>query len=594
MCGIYAVSVPEKRNAGESVLAGLKRLEYRGYDSWGIAVVESGKIEVEKHIGKIGAVKKISLPAAQVALGHTRWATHGGVTDINAHPHLASSGNFALVQNGVMENYQEMKQMLIEEGYTFISQTDTEVIVHLLEKVCADHKHDEPDFSDFAETFRQLEGRNTVGVLTKSGGLLAIRDGSPLVIAKDAVGNWFLSSDVVSVAADASEYYPLESEEGVEVQNGQVTLFDAQTARAKKLQLHKIDVSATRLDKGGFEHFMLKEIHEQAEVLQQPLEQAPKLYQQLLSKLKTARYVYTIGAGSADFVSGQVSFLLRQQGIAATAVKSYESQSYRSLVGPKDLCIIFSQSGETADTIEVVEWMQDKGATIASIVNMPGSTLSRLSDLPFMLQIGPEIGIASTKAVTSMMTWGLSLAQQLAGQSLEKFTAEVRSYQEELDFWLKDADVQGKLRELAKELVMRKDLFVLGRGQLYMPALESALKLKEISYIHAEGFSGGELKHGVIALIEKGTPVFCLIADDDEKANMLSAAAEVRARGARVVGVSAEENQLFDTWLQVPAHPLFAAISNILPAQMLTYYLALEKKLDPDKPRNLAKSVTVK
>lgn len=596
MCGIYGVSFTKNQNvdSGKSVLQGLKRLEYRGYDSWGIAVLHEGQIQIEKHVGKIGGVEKTSLPATAVALGHTRWATHGGVTDANAHPHLASDGNFALVQNGVMENYQEVKKILTEEGYKFISQTDTEVIVHLLEKVKKSHQHTEVQVNDFAETFRQLTGRNTVAVLTKEGSLLAIRNGSPLVVAKDAYQNWFLSSDVVSAAADAREYYALKSGEGVTIERGQAKLFDAQTSVEKELQLLPIDVQSLKLDKAGFDHFMLKEIYEQAEVLHKPLEQAAGLYENFLTKLKTARRVYTVGAGSADFVSGQIAFWLRREGVMATAVKSYEARSFSSLAGPDDICLAVSQSGETADSIEVIEWMKEEGVTIASIVNMPGSTLTRLSDFPFMLQIGPEIGIASTKAVSSMMTWGLFVAQQLTGKTLEQFQIEVKSYEQELSLWLKDEVIQNSLQQLAQEFISQRNLFVLGRGQLYMPALESALKLKEISYIHAEGFSGGELKHGVIALIEKGTPVFCLIADDDEKADMLSAAAEVKARGARVIGVSAEENQLFDTWIRVPTHPLFAAISSFLPAQLLTYYLALKKNLDPDKPRNLAKSVTVK
>ncbi len=594
MCGIYGVSYRSTTTAAQTVLEGLKRLEYRGYDSWGIAVVSKQGLRIQKQTGKIGSIRSVDLPAATFGLGHTRWATHGGVTHVNAHPHLATDGSFALVQNGVMENYQEMKAELKQKGYDFVSQTDTEVIVHLLEEVMNKNQHHIPTFVDFAETFRQLTGRNTVGVITKDGSLLAIRDGSPLVIAKDSENNWFLSSDVVSVAADSTEYYPLESNEGVEIVDGKVHLFDALTAKQKKLMLQKIDVESLKLDKAGFDHFMLKEIHEQASVLEKPLSQESGLYEKLLVKLKAARRVYTVGAGSADFVSGQIAFLLRQQGVAATAVKSYEAQSYQDLVGKEDVCIAVSQSGETADTIEVIEWMKEKGVTIVSIVNMPGSSLTRLSDLPFMLQIGPEIGIASTKAVSAMVTWGISVAQQFAGKTLTDIKKEVQAYEEELDFWLKDQEIQQTLRKLAKELKERRNLFLLGRGQLYMPSLESALKLKEISYIHAEGFSGGELKHGVIALIEKGTPVFCLIADDEEKANMLSAAAEVSARGARVIGVSAEQNQLFETWIRVPSHPLFAAISSFLPAQLLTYYLALEKGLDPDKPRNLAKSVTVK
>jgi glucosamine--fructose-6-phosphate aminotransferase (isomerizing) len=229
--------------------------------------------------------------------------------------------------------------------------------------------------------------------------------------------------------------------------------------------------------------------------------------------------------------------------------------------------------------VEVIEWMKSQGAKIASIINMPGSTITRLSDIPCMLQIGPEIGIASTKAVTSMMVWGKVLAELVGGKPLRQLREEVEQCQEQLTRWLQNKHVSKQLKQLAKQFAQKKDVFILGRGQLY---------------IHAEGFSGGELKHGVIALIEPGTPVFCLVAEDEEKADMLNAAAEIKARGAHVIGVAASLNPIFDEWISVPANPQFAAISSILPAQLLTYYLALEKGLDPDKPRNLAKSVTVK
>lgn len=607
MCGIYAVfdvlknrkNADPAESAAQRVLEGLKRLEYRGYDSWGIATLEqsqnhNGVLKIEKHIGKIGGVKSVNLPDANVAIGHTRWATHGGVTDANAHPHLASDGSFALVQNGVMENYQQWKVELSQKGYTFISQTDTEVIVRLIEEVNSVLAKKTLSFETVAKAFRQLSGRNTIGILTKEGNIFAVRDGSPLVVGKDKLGNIFLSSDVVSIATDASVYYPLESREGVTIVDGKVTIYDIDTLAEKNVQFVPIDVTATKLDKSGFPHFMIKEIHEQAEVLHKPLQQPAHAFEKIAAAVKKSRHVYTVGAGSADFVSAQIAFCLRQKGIHATAIKSYESRSFLNLVDKDDLCLAVSQSGETADTIEVVEWMKDRGATIASIVNMPGSTLTRLSDLPFMLQIGPEIGIASTKAVSSMMVWGMAVAAQVGGKSLDEFVKVVQGYELELKDWFAEVSESARFAELAHQFASTQDLFILGRGQLYMPAFESALKLKEISYIHAEGFSGGELKHGVIALIEKGTPVICLIANDDETADMLNATAEVRARGARVIGVATENNSLFDEWISIPKNEQFVAISSFIPAQLLTYHLALKKNLDPDKPRNLAKSVTVK
>jgi glutamine---fructose-6-phosphate transaminase (isomerizing) len=595
MCGIFGVSLAsQKADVGGKVLAGLQRLEYRGYDSWGIAVLYNAQILIEKHTGKISAVKKTKLPLSTVAIGHTRWATHGGVTDTNAHPHAASDGSFVLAQNGVMENYQEIKVQLQKKGYTFISQTDTEVIVHLIEEVQKNAPSSQLTFSVVMEAFKQLRGRNTIALLTTEGQLFAIRDGSPLVVGRDAAHNLYISSDVLSLAAEATEYVPLESGEGVSIERDQLAGWNVHSGRAQHLHWRKIDLESTVLDKAGYSHFMVKEIMEQGSILIEPLKAPGDQLEKLALAMKKARRVFTVGAGSADFVSGQIAFYLRQHGIHATAVKSYESRSFRGLVKKGDLCLAVSQSGETADTVEVIEWMKSQGAKIASIINMPGSTITRLSDIPCMLQIGPEIGIASTKAVTSMMVWGKVLAELVGGKPLRQLREEVEQCQEQLTRWLQNKHVSKQLKQLAKQFAQKKDVFILGRGQLYMPALESALKLKEISYLHAEGFSGGELKHGVIALIEPGTPVFCLVAEDEEKADMLNAAAEIKARGAHVIGVAASLNPIFDEWISVPANPQFAAISSILPAQLLTYYLALEKGLDPDKPRNLAKSVTVK
>ncbi|MBT4681170.1 MAG: SIS domain-containing protein, partial [Candidatus Pacebacteria bacterium] len=335
------------------------------------------------------------------------------------------------------------------------------------------------------------------------------------------------------------------------------------------------------------------EIYEQSTVFnnvtQQPLDQLLEL----TTEINQANRVYVLGAGSASFAAGQIAFWLREQGIQATVLKSYEARSYRKLFSDHDLCIAISQSGETADTNEVVEWLRQSGVKIASIVNMPGSTLTAFSDLPFMLQVGSEVGVASTKALSGQMVWGKLVSDLIAGQTLADYQKQVKAYSAQLKTWF-DGSAAKQLKFLAQELIKKDRLFVLGRGQLYMPALEFALKLKEISYIHAEGFSGGELKHGVIALIEKGTPVVCLVAEDEEKNDMLSAAAEVKARGARVIGVAAENNQLFDDWIKIPDNQEFIAISSFLPAQLLTYYMAVEQGYDPDKPRNLAKSVTVK
>ncbi|HYD34619.1 MAG TPA: glutamine--fructose-6-phosphate transaminase (isomerizing) [Vitreimonas sp.] len=591
MCGIF---MAQGSDAGQQVLQGLKRLEYRGYDSWGVSVLKDGQLQIDKHTGKIGGVDRVQLPSAEIALGHTRWATHGGVTETNAHPHLASDGSFALVQNGVVENYQELKAVLIAEGYEFISQTDTEVIVHLLESERRTAGAQELNLDIIKKALSQLAGRSTVGVLTTTGVVYAFRFGSPLIVGKSEQGHLFLSSDVLSLSEVANQYYS--------VNNGQIIRIEGEKAEVTELSDHTlqpvtfvaIDVESMKLDKAGYDHFMLKEIHEQPQAYTQILTGQETQLETLAAKIIQARHVYTVGAGSASFAAGQIAFYLRQQGVLATELKSYEAKSYHSFAGTGDLCLAISQSGETADTNEVIEWMKEQGVTIASLVNMSGSTLTALSDVPCMLQVGPEVGVASTKALTGQMVWGAALAHVVAGRSVAEAKTLIAEFAEQLSSWLQTEEVMPLLHTLAIQLVTHQHLFILGRGQLYYPALEFALKMKEISYIHAEGFSGGELKHGVIALIEKGTPVVCLITNDDEQADMLSAAAEVKARGARVIGISPEPNELFETWIQVPHSAEFAAVTSVIPSQFLTYFMALEKGLDPDKPRNLAKSVTVK
>ncbi|MCA9369581.1 MAG: glutamine--fructose-6-phosphate transaminase (isomerizing) [Pseudomonadales bacterium] len=592
MCGIYVAVCDD---AQEKVLAGLKRLEYRGYDSWGVAVVSDTALHIEKYVGQIGAVQELLLPSTRVALGHTRWATHGGVTQANAHPHSASDDSFVLVQNGVVENYQELKASLKTEGYEFVSQTDTEVIVRLLEKEMKKGGEELPSRTSFQATMDQLEGRSTVAVLAQNNLLLLYRNGSPLVLGKNKKGAVFCSSDVLSMAGDATEYYTVENGEVVTISpTGEVVCFTTSSDEPVVMRYKKIDVEAHTIDKNGYAHYMLKEIFDQGQVLLQVTNQPAAELKKTVSYIKNARMVYTLGAGSASFAAQFLSFQLRQLGIQSDSLPSYEARSFQSLFQKDDVVIVFSQSGETADTNEVVEWMKKQGVKVVSIVNMLGSTLTRLSDSPHMLQVGPEVAIASTKALSGQLVWSLFIAWLVAGKSEQDFRKQLQVYQAHLQEWLESTSLQHQLEELSVQLLQHNQMFILGRGQLHTSALEFALKMKEISYIHAEGFSGGELKHGVIALISSGTPVFCLIAQDSEKADMLSAAAEVRARGGWVVGVARENNELFSEWIQLPEDELFVAISSFVPAQLLTYYLALKHGFDPDKPRNLAKSVTVK
>lgn len=601
MCGIFAVSAVHDQKSGQDqaglrVLRGLQRLEYRGYDSWGVGVLGEKGLELEKRTGKIGGVVSLSLPPALLALGHTRWATHGGVTSTNTHPHWASDGSFLLVQNGVVENYQQLKAQLETEGYVFKTQTDTEVIVGLLEKVRRESGDDQLELSHLLQVSELLEGRSTVVVLTADGRFLAFRLGSPLVVARNQRGEVFVSSDVVSVAAEADTFYALANGELLEIQGHDVIVTNASLETLDQVVFQPIDVTATNVDKEGYQHFMLKEIFEQPRVLHQVFPEDLVPLKNLAKAVKQATQVYFVGVGSAALIAGSLAESFRQAGISATELRSNQADSFLPFMGPKALCIAVSQSGETADTLEFVEKCQERGAKIGSIVNMNGSTLTTLSDLPCMLGVGPEIGVASTKALTGQLAWGSCLLDVVQGIDPVKTRQRLKRAEKQLQDWFDEVETMSRFQSLAGELEPTQHIFVLGRGQLYYSALEFALKMKEISYIHTEGFSGGELKHGPLALIEPDTPVVCLVAEDDQKADMLSAAAEVKARGARVIGVSTTPNEIFDVWLPVPdlSAMRLTQIPMVIVPQVVSYYIALEKGHDPDTPRNLAKSVTVK
>lgn len=581
MCGIYACLGDSE--ATNKVLAGLKRIEYRGYDSWGIATSKDGKLNLEKYVGKISKVKKISLENSFFAIGHTRWATHGGVTKNNAHPHLAKNKSFALVQNGVLENYSELKKELQKDGYKFTTQTDTEVIVALIEQVCGENIEAEK----LNRVIKKLTGRNTILILTKNGQVWAHRQGSPLIVGKDQKENYFFSSDLASISHDAKFYHVME--------NGELIHLDQKLTSnlRSKIVLQKISQKALEIDKGEYKHFMLKEIFEQPESLLKVIQNKQELLKKIANKIESSTNIYVVGAGSASYAANSISHQLRRVKDNVYHVPAYDYNDFAKSFKKNDLAIILSQSGETADTIEAVEFLKSKGVTIISVVNMPGSSLMQMADLAYPLDVGAEIGVASTKALTAHMLFGMALVDYLEKQNFS-FLQEVEKFCQQLEIWLKKQKEEKKIQGLAKFLRKKNDLYILGRGQLLSSALEFALKVKEVSYLHAEGFSAGELKHGVIALIEKNTPVICLLAPDQHREDMVSAAHEVQARGAKVIGIAMEKEDVFDYFIQLPNNEKFINLSTIVVAQLLTYELALIKKLDPDKPRNLAKSVTVK
>ncbi|MBU0974076.1 glutamine--fructose-6-phosphate transaminase (isomerizing) [Patescibacteria group bacterium] len=602
MCGIYASF---SLNAEKRVFEGLKRIEYRGYDSWGVATLVDGKLELKKEVGKLSGQKNIKFAESKLCLGHTRWATHGEVTKINAHPHLAKNKSFALVQNGVVENYQEHKSKLIDDGYNFISKTDTEIIVGLLEKEMEHNSEKNLSTSSFINVFNKLAGRNTVVVITTQGRIMAIRDGSPLVVGRNSKRELYFSSDVLSMSPDVDEYLVINSGQ-IAVFNSSDSCFeitDIKTGKRVGVEFipleHKLDLANITMDigKDSYESYMFKEIHEQSNMLLNVIRDSKQKFAVAVEMIKNARQVFTLGCGSASYATGNTAYLLRKIGILALTVEAYEANSYLELLNngsEKSVCIVFSQSGETADTNEVVELMKRKGVKIISVVNMPGSTLTQLSNLSFMLQVGPELAVASTKAFLGQALWGIIISDILSGSKFNDLEIKINEFEYKLKEWFANKKIQNNIKKIAKNLTKHEHVFVLGRGDLYYAGLESALKLKEISYIHAEGFSSGELKHGVIALISKGTPVLCLVAEDENKANMLSAISEVRARGGKTIVIAKENNELYSNWIQLPDTNDYIFLSSIIPSQLMTCYMAVEKGYDVDKPRNLAKSVTVK
>lgn len=622
MCGIFGYS--GRHEPSEVLLAGLKRLEYRGYDSWGICYkIEGSKaLQLQKEVGHIPELGVEHANGDKIRYGkgadlvhkskrnygiaHTRWATHGGVTQLNAHPHFSSDKSFALAQNGIVENYQELKAGLTAKNYRFESQTDTEVIVRLIED---ELKRSNSDlFTAVLSAFKQLKGRNTIIVINSANSeIIAIRNGSPLVVgvsnpqilgtskkAEDI--EVFFGSDYLSFANFTNNILELADQEGVHLTSTALKKFSLAKTEVENLDLEFSSVSENWevIDKAGYEDFMLKEINEQAQTILNASSYTEAELEPLLKAISAARHVYTVGCGTAAFAAGQIAYYLRKYAsIDATELKGYEMESYANIFDNQDLLITISQSGETADTLEAVKLMQAKRGKIASIVNMLGSTLTKLSDYPYFSRTGPEICVASTKAFTAQIAWGYLVSLSLVGR-FQEAKAELEKTATAIAQILESTQLQTNLEKVVNYLQDKQHAFVLGRNQNYYISLEAALKIKEISYKHFEGFAAGELKHGVIALVEPGTPVFAIVSKDESEADMLNAIAEVRTRGGKIIAVAPEANELYDYHLAVPELTHCSALANIIPFQLLSYYLGKRLGNNVDKPRNLAKSVTVK
>jgi len=588
MCGI--IGYIGNKNAVPIVCEGLKKLEYRGYDSCGIAVKTNGLIEVIKDAGKISDVlssENIKHMKGNVAIGHTRWATHGSVTKENAHPHLSNNGTVAVVHNGIIENYQELRCMLIKNGFKFYSQTDTEVIPNLIE-----FNMRAKDFiSSVRDALAQIEGSFAVLVLNKeSGELIAARKESPLVLGVNKDG-YFVASDIPAFLDHTKKVVYL-SDMDMAILDSDLKIINIKTGLEVERKIHTIEWDAEQAKKGAFEHFMLKEISEQAETLTKAIEQDRTSIEKIAEAIKNARGVYLVACGSSYHACLAASYKFSK--VAKKHVNvclASEFPNFEHFLVPESLIIAVSQSGETADVLSAVKAAKAKGAKVLSIVNVMGSSLVRESDMSVMMHAGPEICVLSTKTYTAQLAILTLIAYALAGK-FEEGKAKMKELIRYI-YYLTAASTRKYIKNLAEKLRYTQHIYTIGRGLQFPTALEAALKIKEVSYIHAEGFAGGELKHGTIALIEHGTPCIVFTSNDTEK-EMIGNAMELKARGAYIIGIGPSNNEVFDTFIKVREAEEMNSICQIIPIQILAYQLALLRGCDPDKPRNLAKSVTVK
>ena len=590
MCGIFGY-VGKQTNVGDMVLRGLKTLEYRGYDSWGIAIkiidnksnLKSG-ISIEKHVGKIGNAK-VSFPNSNIGIGHTRWATHGGVTVANAHPHLDCTGRIAILHNGIIQNWQEIKEDLLKKGHKFVSETDTEVFPHLLEDLEKTN-----DFSTaFRLAFNKIKGLNAiVGINSETSEIAAAKTGSPLVVGVSDTG-FYISSDSLGIVPHTKKLLFLKDNEMV-ILGKNLTLFSLPEGSEKNPDIQTVDWKIEEAEKGKFSHFMHKEIYDQPKVIR-GIAQREDEVEALSEIIKKAFGTFFIGAGTAFYACLAGSYFFSK--IAKRHVNTIAASEFNYLedfLTDKSLVIAFSQSGETIDVVEPLQRASKKGSKIAAITNVLGSTIYRISDFKMLLNAGPEKAVASTKAYLAKLAILLMTSYSLSGKIKEGSEILLKTAGE-IERILKDED---SLRKIAKDIKWSENVYIIGRGPSFPSALEGALKIKEVSYVHAEGLSGGELKHGPIALIEKGTPCFVFAPNDETYDAIMSNASEVKARGGMIIGVSFKSSPLFDHFIEVKDIKEGSILSQIVPLQLIAYFLSVLKGYDPDKPRNLAKSVTVK
>ncbi len=603
MCGI--VGYIGQRDVKEQLLNGLEKLEYRGYDSAGIAVLQQGHLCMSRAVGRLeNLCKQVQdqFQEAVAGIGHTRWATHGAPTIANSHPHCNEAGTIAVVHNGIIENHEELRQFLKEKGYHFHSETDTEVIPHLI------------DFFDQGDLLAavhaaaaRLKGSYAFCVLhvQHPDQIVAVRKDSPLIIGMGDSGN-YIASDIPAICKQTQEVYLLEDDEFAVIKADSIAIFNKEKKRVKRSVYH-VAFEENAAEKDGYEHYMMKEIQEQPAAIRHTLQgcisqgNPVKFNGVHYQEIAGVREIFIVACGTA-YHAGLVgkNVIERMTNIPVDVDIASEFRYRHPILGKDTLLVVISQSGETADTLAALRLAKRRGCQVFAITNVEGSTIAREADHVFYTQAGPEISVASTKAYTTQLVALYALALFLAEHKGTQTLQECEQWKREMaalpDLVSQVLQSSEQLKPIAKKLQQEDDIFYLGRGLDYAVAMEGSLKLKEISYIHSEAYAAGELKHGPIALIEKGTVVIAVNTNEALCSKMESNIKEVMARGAFVYGILTEgfSSQEYGGAFYLPkVHPLFAPLLAIIPLQLLSYYIAVGKGCDVDKPRNLAKSVTV-
>ncbi len=613
MCGIVAYI--GKKQAFPIILKGLKRLEYRGYDSAGIALINQDQLNVFKKAGKVSNLEEFMLHQdhnGNSGIGHTRWATHGAPTDTNAHPHVSMDGSIALIHNGIIENYNALKQELIRQGYLFKSETDTEVLVHLVDFIS------KKENVWFGEALRlallNVVGAYAIVAISKNfpGQMVAARKSSPLVVGIGENGDFYLASDATPIVEYTKRVVYLEDEEIAVIKLGEELKIYNISDQEKTPYIQQLELELEALEKGGYDHFMLKEIHEQPRSIHDCFRGrlnssegwvslgGLKEYEQ---KMIQAKRLVIVACGTSWHAGLVGEYLIEELARINVEVEYASEFRYRNpIISEEDVVIAISQSGETADTLAALELAKSKGATILGICNVVGSSISRITDAGSYTHAGPEIGVASTKAFTAQVTilslLALSLAHKKGTISESEFRiliAELEAIPEKVQRVLEN---NAHIEKIALEFKDVTNALYLGRGSLFPVALEGALKLKEISYIHAEGYPAAEMKHGPIALIDENMPIFVIATQGNSYEKVVSNIQEVKARKGKIIAIVTEGDEhlkeIADYHIEIPkSHEFFVPILATIPFQLISYHIAVMRGCNVDQPRNLAKSVTV-